>query len=87
MRVPHLLLLLLFLSLTLPAFAQRAVVRGIVRATNDGEVLAGATVAVPALNLGTVTDEDGFYTLMLPQANTRCRPLTSALPPTPGRCA
>lgn len=66
MRSPHLLLLLLLLCLTLPAFAQKAVVRGIVRATNDGEVLAGATVAVPALNLGTVTDEDGFYTLMLP---------------------
>ncbi|MCJ8164522.1 TonB-dependent receptor [Pontibacter sp. E15-1] len=56
--------LLLFLSA--PCIAQKALLRGVVRATSDGEVLAGATVAVPALNIGTVTNEDGFYTLSLP---------------------
>ncbi|WP_345158228.1 TonB-dependent receptor [Pontibacter saemangeumensis] len=56
--------MLLFLSAH--CFAQKAVVRGVVRGTTDGEILIGATVAVPALNLGTITNENGSYTLTLP---------------------
>ena len=36
------------------------------RSGDNGEALIGATVTVPALNLGTITNEDGFYSLTLP---------------------
>ncbi|MHA6248793.1 TonB-dependent receptor [Pontibacter sp. CAU 1760] len=40
--------------------------RGLVRTENQGEPLIGASVAVPALNLGTTTDETGYFQLSLP---------------------
>ncbi|MDX5421444.1 MAG: TonB-dependent receptor [Hymenobacteraceae bacterium] len=68
MRFPFYLLSLIALILffTVPAFAQNYSVSGYVRAASSGEELIGATVAVPALRIGTITDERGFYTLSLP---------------------
>ncbi|WP_241737995.1 TonB-dependent receptor [Hymenobacter polaris] len=42
------------------------VLSGLVRGT-DGTALPGATVAVPALGLGTATEADGHYALSLPE--------------------
>ncbi len=71
MRVPIFLLpVLLILSLLSPALAQSTFsVRGFVRAAETGEALVGATVAVPALQAGAITDSRGFYTLNLPSGD------------------
>jgi hypothetical protein len=59
--------LVLLLLLCTSSFAQRATVRGFVRAGSSGEALVGATVTVPILNIGTVTNEEGFYILPMPE--------------------
>jgi hypothetical protein len=41
-------------------------VSGTVSDADNGETLIGATVAIPALNLGTTTNEYGFYSLSIP---------------------
>ncbi|WP_018478942.1 TonB-dependent receptor [Pontibacter roseus] len=72
MRVPAFLLFLLpLLFLLFPdAMAQNGyTVSGYVRAAESDEPLVGATVAVPDLRLGTVTNENGFYSLLLPNGN------------------
>lgn len=48
----------------------RFVVSGKISDGNNGETLIGATVAAPALGLGTVTNEYGFYSLSLPAQDT-----------------
>ena len=44
-------------------------IRGYVRAQESNEVLIGATVAIPELGLGTVTNEQGGYTLRVPDGS------------------
>lgn len=58
----------LFLSLLfyLQAFSQQYTVSGTLYDGNTGESLIGATVAVPALGSGTLTNEYGFYSISLP---------------------
>ncbi|WP_299702198.1 TonB-dependent receptor [uncultured Pontibacter sp.] len=52
------------------AFAQSSyTISGFVRGTGSEEALIGATVAVPELRTGAVTDARGFYTLQLPQGS------------------
>ncbi|WP_439881829.1 TonB-dependent receptor [Pontibacter sp. MBLB2868] len=60
-------LLSLLLLIAVPAIAQNYSISGFVRSASTGEGLVGATVAVPALRTGTITNERGFYTLSLPQ--------------------
>ncbi|MCC9166934.1 TonB-dependent receptor [Pontibacter harenae] len=62
------LLFILFICLIIiPTLAQNtATISGRVHAANDNQSLIGATVSVPALGIGTVTDVDGHYTLQLP---------------------
>ncbi|WP_276497416.1 TonB-dependent receptor [Pontibacter litorisediminis] len=67
MRTYHTSLLLLLLLIALPAWAQRQVVQGYVRASSNGEALVGATVSAPEAGIGTITDETGFYSLSLPR--------------------
>ena len=45
----------------------RYTLSGLVKASGTGEMLTGATVAVPALALGASTDERGAYSLTLPE--------------------
>lgn len=60
-------LLLLLLLPVWPAWAQEFfTLRGTVRDGRTREALPGATVAVPALPRGTVTEADGSYSLQLP---------------------
>ncbi|MGI4738210.1 MAG: TonB-dependent receptor [Janthinobacterium lividum] len=60
------------ISVLLAIFAQpgraqvQHVLSGVVRGS-DGAVLPGASVAVPALGLGTATEADGHYRLSLPE--------------------
>jgi len=50
-----------------PGWAQvQHVLSGVVRGS-DGDVLPGASVALPALGLGTATEADGHYRLSLPE--------------------
>ncbi|MCB0396154.1 MAG: TonB-dependent receptor [Flavobacteriales bacterium] len=44
-----------------------AVVRGYVRRAKDGEGIAGATLYVEGADLGTATDEHGFYSVTIPR--------------------
>ncbi|MHC2990749.1 TonB-dependent receptor [Pontibacter sp. HJ8] len=72
MPFPALVVYLLpLLCLVFPeAMAQRSyILSGYVRAAESKEALVGATVAVPSLRLGTVTDEKGFYSLQLPDGD------------------
>jgi hypothetical protein len=62
-----LLLTLLFLCAPLAWAQSTYTLSGYVRAAQTGEALIGATVAVPELRSGAVTDARGFYTLQLPQ--------------------
>ncbi|TGE08173.1 TonB-dependent receptor [Hymenobacter fodinae] len=67
---PRLLFLLLgLLCCTLPSSALAQVklaLSGYVRSAGTNDPLPGATVAAPALGLGATTDDQGFYTLLLP---------------------
>ncbi|TGD82711.1 TonB-dependent receptor [Hymenobacter wooponensis] len=66
-RLFYLLLGLLLLALPSTVVAQvKLTLSGYVRATGTNEALPGATIAVPALGLGATTDDQGFYTLLLP---------------------
>ena len=64
-RTVFLTLLAGFFSLTAAAQA-RFTLSGVVRAADTQEVLPGATVSVPALSVGTATDERGAYSLTVP---------------------
>ncbi|MBX0333333.1 TonB-dependent receptor [Pontibacter sp. HSC-14F20] len=51
-------------------FAQStSTISGYVRGTGSEDALIGATVSVPELGTGAVTDARGFYTLQLPEGN------------------
>ena len=60
-------LLLLFVSITWSARAQK-VVTGTVMDAASGEALAGATIQVKETNTGATTDAEGRYRLALPAA-------------------
>ena len=68
MRFPAFLVSFLVFTLLFfaAATAQTYKVSGYVRSAENKEQLVGATVSVPALKTGTVTNENGFYTLDLP---------------------
>lgn len=48
-------------------------VKGIVKCSDNKEVLSGVTVLVESLNVGTSTDKNGFYELFLPQGSYTIR--------------
>ena len=60
-------LLFLLLLLSGISHAQRYRISGYVRSATSNEALIGATIAVPQLKVGTVTDARGFYSLSLPE--------------------
>ena len=56
--------LFMLLMLSFPAFAAaQGTIDGTVTDGDTGEVLPGAQVIIPSLNLGSVTDLDGNYTI------------------------
>jgi hypothetical protein len=66
---PHRLFILFLIFCTLPQLSQGQtlhVFSGVVHGS-DGLALPGASVAVPALSLGTTTEADGHFSLSLPE--------------------
>jgi len=58
----------LLVALNLPA-QKKYVISGIITNQSSGEVLIGATVYEPTLQLGTISNNYGFYSLTLPEGD------------------
>lgn len=69
MRLPAFAFLLLCFIFPEVLAQNTYTVSGYIRAAESDEALIGATVAVPDLQIGTVTNERGFYTLQLPKGS------------------
>ncbi|PKV63128.1 TonB-dependent receptor [Pontibacter ramchanderi] len=72
MRFPAFAVYLIFILSLVSAsvFAQSTyTISGYVRGTGGEDLLIGATVSVPELSAGAVTDARGFYTLQLPEGS------------------
>ncbi len=67
MRKLAALMLVVPLFMVSLAYGQSKTITGTVTSTTDNEPLPGATVLVKGTNLGTVTDIDGKYVLVVPQ--------------------
>ncbi|MEJ8757442.1 TonB-dependent receptor [Pontibacter sp. H259] len=67
------ILLLIFIIIPSIIYAQGYKLSGYVRSAADNEVLIGATVAVPELQIGTLTNAQGFYSLDLPAGTHQLR--------------
>ena len=64
------IILLIALLCYLPAIAQdNHTISGVITDKKTGETLIGATVSVPSINVGTTTNEYGFYSLSLPDGS------------------
>lgn len=64
MRIINLILLLLLFSSGV--FAEKVSLSGYLKDESNGEALIGATVYVPELEIGVVTNSYGFYSLTMP---------------------
>jgi TonB-linked SusC/RagA family outer membrane protein len=64
-----LLLLIVFCSFLPAMVAQQKAITGIVKATEDGLPIIGATVQVKGTTLGTSTDVNGKYQLLVPDGS------------------
>src|SRR5687767_312329 len=67
----RLLLTVLFVALIAPALvsAQNSTISGFVKSETQSPV-RGAFVTVPALNLSTTTNDNGYYRLVIPPGRT-----------------
>ncbi|MGB8706146.1 MAG: TonB-dependent receptor [Gillisia sp.] len=61
------LLIFFFLSCTSLLAQNSYVLNGTIKDAANNETLQGVTVSVPSLNIGTVTNEYGFYSLKIPE--------------------
>lgn len=61
-----LVFILLTLAVGLATAQQKRVISGYVRETGSRELLIGATIAIPQLKTGTVTNAYGFYSITIP---------------------
>ncbi|MFT2009575.1 TonB-dependent receptor [Pontibacter sp. 13R65] len=68
MRLLFYLLTLLLLALSAETEAQvkKATISGYVQTAADAQALPGATVGVPSLGVGAITDGNGFFRIQLP---------------------
>ena len=66
----HLASIALLLLLHQFVFSQNTIVQGIVRDAANGEALPGATIRIPDLKLGAVSQADGTFSIQLPAADT-----------------
>lgn len=60
------ILCLLSMIFSLPGFSQ-SVIQGTIKSWGDQQVLPGASIYCKELNVGTVANEKGFYSLSIPQ--------------------
>ena len=61
--------LMLLILFTLPGFAGMVTLSGYLKDKASGEALIGATVYIPQLQTGVVTNPYGFYSLTVPQGS------------------
>lgn len=64
----RLLFLMLFVSVVTKNIAQNSVISGYVSDIRNGEKIIGVNIYIPALDIGTVTNNFGFYSLTVPSA-------------------
>jgi TonB-dependent starch-binding outer membrane protein SusC len=74
-RMPLFAIALVALLLPLELAAQSAIVTGTVRNQSMAPV-RGAAVNIPALNLGSVTNDAGFYRIVVPEARVEGQQIT-----------
>jgi len=60
-------IILLLFTLTLPGFASIVTLSGYLKDKANGEGLIGATVYIPVLKTGAITNSYGFYSISVPQ--------------------
>ncbi len=61
------LILLTFFFIINQIFAQKYTISGYVKEANSQELLLGASIYIPQLKVGTITNSYGFYSITLPQ--------------------
>ena len=72
MNQRNLTLLLFFLFFSFFSFSQQKfTLSGTTSEAASNETLIGVTIAIPELKTGVVTNEYGFYSLMLPEGDYR----------------
>jgi len=59
---------MLFVSVFTKNVAQNSVISGYVSDIRNGEKIIGVNIYIPALDIGTVTNNFGFYSLTVPSA-------------------
>ena len=62
-----LILTLIITAIAATSFAQKAVVHGTITDAASGETMISATIVCPELNIGTATNNYGFYSISLPK--------------------
>ncbi|NPA36366.1 MAG: TonB-dependent receptor [Chlorobi bacterium] len=71
MKKPGSFLILLLLTFSSFIYAQEKVISGVVKDVKTGDVLPFVNVAVKGTTTGTVTDNDGKFTLKIPDDNVQ----------------
>jgi len=61
---------ILFIFLTINVLAQKSTISGYIKDEKTGEKLVGATIAMPELEIGTYSNNYGFYSITLPQKDS-----------------
>lgn len=61
------IILILLLTLALPGLAGMVTLSGYLKDKANGEALIGATVYIPDLKTGVITNSYGFYSISVPQ--------------------
>lgn len=62
-------LLLLLILPTIQLFSQDHTLSGYIKDNSNGEVLIGATVYIPELETGVISNSYGYYSIMIPRGN------------------
>ncbi len=62
-------ILLLLISLSLPGIAGAVTLNGYLKDKANGEALIGASIYIPALKTGTITNAYGFYSISVPRGS------------------
>lgn len=63
----QLITILLILILSLPVLAEKVTLSGYLKDKANGEALIGATIYIPQLKTGVITNPYGFYSISVPQ--------------------
>ncbi len=66
-RMKQLITLTLILLLSLPGVAETVTLSGYLKDKANGEALIGATIYIPQLKTGVITNPYGFYSISVPQ--------------------